>query len=326
VTEATRSTHDARPGISGHLEICRIDHWAKHVFVLPGIVVAVAIDPSALGADLWLRALVGVLALGLVSSSNYVLNEVRDAASDAHHPEKSQRPVPAGRVNVPLAYAQWIGLGIVGVALGAWINRPFALVLVFFWLMACAYNLRPLRTKDVPYLDVLSEGLNNPIRMLAGWYLVDPPAIAPASLLLSYWMIGCYFMAMKRLAELRHIADPEAAAAYRRSFAHYDETRLLISVLFYAATSMLLLGAFIVRYRLELILSFPFVAWTMALYMKLGLADDSPVQHPERLHRERALLVAVLVCATVMTLCMFVDLPFLARLFAPTAPTNEPYP
>jgi 4-hydroxybenzoate polyprenyltransferase len=326
VSEATRAARPARPGLAGHLAICRFGHWSKHVFVLPGFVVALAIDPSALGSDLWLRTLLGMLALGIVSSSNYVLNEVRDADTDAHHPEKSRRPVPAGRVSIPLAYVQWIALGAAGVGLGAWVNRPFALVLVFFWLMACAYNLRPLRTKDLPYLDVLSEGINNPIRMLAGWYLVDPPAIAPASLVLSYWMIGCYFMAMKRLAEVRQIDDPAAAAAYRRSFAHYDETRLLISVLFYAATSMLLLGAFIVRYRLELILSFPFVAWVMALYMKLGLAENSPVQHPESLHRERPLMVALLVCAAVMSLCMFVDMPFLATLFAPTAPTNPPLP
>ena len=34
------------PSIRGHLEIARIDHWVKNVFVLPGIVVALSIDPS----------------------------------------------------------------------------------------------------------------------------------------------------------------------------------------------------------------------------------------------------------------------------------------
>lgn len=311
-----------RPTLSGHLEICRFDHWTKHVFALPGGVVALAIAPERATWDLLGSALVGLLALGIVSSSNYVLNELRDADTDAHHPEKATRPIPLGRVSVPLAYTQWILMGAAGIGLGLSINAAFAAVLGFFWLMSCAYNLKPLRTKDVPYLDVLSEGINNPIRMLAGWYVVDPPAIAPASLLLSYWLIGCYFMAMKRLAEVRHLADRDSAAAYRRSFAHYDETRLLISVMFYGSTSMLLLGAFIVRYRLELILSFPFVAWVMALYMRIGLEENSPVQHPETLHRQQPLLLAVGICAAVMTLLMFVDVPALARFFAPTAPTN----
>lgn len=310
------------PTLAGHLAICRFDHWTKHVFALPGVVVAVAIAPERVSWHLLATGLLGLLALGIVSSSNYVLNELRDADTDAHHPGKVSRPVPSGRVSVPAAYAQWLLMGALGVAMGFAVNRAFAAVLGFFWLMSCAYNLKPLRTKDVPYLDVLSEGINNPIRMLAGWYVVDPPAIAPASLLLSYWMIGCYFMAMKRFAEVRHLADPGSAAAYRRSFAHYDETRLLISVMFYGSTAMLLLGAFIVRYRLELILSFPFVAWVMALYMRIGLEPDSPVQHPEALYREKPLLLAIAACAVVMSVLMFVDVPALARWFAPTAPTN----
>ena len=37
------------------------------------------------------------------------------------------------------------------------------------WVMGCIYNIPPVRSKDLPYLDVLSEAVNNPLRMLAGW-------------------------------------------------------------------------------------------------------------------------------------------------------------
>jgi hypothetical protein len=77
-----------------------------------------------------------------------------------------------------------------------------------------------------PYLDVLSEAVNNPLRMLAGWFIVGTAAIPPASLLMSYWMVGCYFMAIKRYAELRSIVDLVQAVAYRKSFAFYTEERL----------------------------------------------------------------------------------------------------
>ena len=55
--------------------------------------------------------------------------------------------------------------------------------------------------------------------------------IQPASLLLSYWMVGCYFMAMKRYAEFRDIGDQARAAAYRKSFAYYTEERWLVSIM-----------------------------------------------------------------------------------------------
>ena len=144
---------------------------------------------------------VGLLSVGLVASSNYVLNEILDAATDRYHPDKSTRPVPSGLVDARIAYVQWAALAVAGIALGYWISRALAEVLVALWMMGCVYNMPPVRTKDVPYLDVLSEAVNNPLRMLVGWFIVGPDAVAPASLLVSYWMVGCYFMAMKRFAE-----------------------------------------------------------------------------------------------------------------------------
>jgi 4-hydroxybenzoate polyprenyltransferase len=311
-----------RATLRGHLAICRFDHWFKNAFVLPGIVVALAfgerLEPSRL---LW-RTLIALLAIGLVASSNYVINELRDAPFDRFHPSKRSRPVPAGQVNPTVALAQWLALGALGIALGGALSRPLAGVLALLWLMGCVYNLPPLRSKDLPYLDVLSESVNNPLRMLAGWYLVDPPAFPPASLLLTYWLVGAYFMALKRFAEWREIGDAARAEAYRRSFRHYDGDRLLVSVIFYAAAAMLFFGAFSMRYRLSLLLSFPFVALVMAVYLRLALAPHSPVQTPERLYREPLLLAAVISCAIVMTACLFLDLPWLGELLGPTAPTS----
>ena len=323
VAEPRASVRSRRlDSIRAHLQICRFDHWFKNVFVLPGIAVALSVDPERWRPGLLIEALLGLLAIGLVASSNYVVNELRDAPFDRHHPVKRNRPVPSGRVHVPLAYVQWIALGVLGVSIGWGFFSPgFTWTLVALWVMGCLYNLRPVRTKDVPYLDVLSEAVNNPLRLLAGWYIVDPNAIAPASLVLSYWMIGAYFMAMKRFAEYRGL-DPAQAASYRRSFAYYDEASLLVSVMFYASASMLLLGAFIMRYRLSLILATPFVALVMALYMRMGLEENSPVQNPERLYRQPGFVVATTVCAVVLVLCLLYDVPILSEWFAPTAPTS----
>jgi decaprenyl-phosphate phosphoribosyltransferase len=310
-----------RPTLRGHVRIARVDHWFKNVFVFPGMVAAIGINGS-FDSGLWARMAVGLLSICLVASSNYVLNEVLDAPSDLSHPVKSRRPVPAGLVNVPLAYVQWILLMVVGVALGLLVNVPFAATVLVLWVMGCVYNIPPLRSKDLPYVDVLSEAVNNPLRMLAGWFIAGTSSVAPASLLLSYWMVGCYFMGMKRYAEYRDIADPARAAAYRKSFAFYSEERLLVSVMFYGTSAMLFLGAFIMRYKLELILSFPFVALVMAIYLSLAFRKDSAVQRPEGLWREPTLMVAVLACTVVIGILLLVRIPVLSQVFSPTAPTE----
>jgi decaprenyl-phosphate phosphoribosyltransferase len=320
-SSAVFATIDARPTLRGHVQIMRIDHWFKNVFVLPGIIAALGVDVYGAGEGLWSRFVFGMMSICLVASSNYVINEVLDAPSDRSHPIKRKRPVPSGLVSVPLAYVQWIALMGIGVALGLQVSTPFAIVVFILWVMGCIYNIPPVRSKDVPYIDVLSEAVNNPLRMLAGWFIGSTATFAPASLLLSYWMVGCYFMAIKRYAEYREIGDRSAAAAYRKSFAYYTPERLIVSIMFYGSAAMLFLGAFVMRYRLELILAFPLVALVMAMYLDLSFKEDSAVQRPEGLYREPKLMAAVIVCAVAMAVLMLVDIPVLEDIFNPTAPT-----
>jgi decaprenyl-phosphate phosphoribosyltransferase len=311
----------ARPTIRGHIKIARIDHWFKNVFVLPGIIAAIGSDPTHVPTGLWVNVLVGLFATCLVASSNYVINEVLDAPTDRFHPVKHTRPVPSGQVSIPIAYVQWIALMLIGVGLGLIVSMPFAITLFVLWAMGCIYNIPPIRSKDLPYIDVLSESINNPLRMLAGWVIASTASIAPASLLLSYWMVGCFFMATKRYAEYREIGDPARAAAYRKSLGFYTLERLLVSIMFYASAAMLFLGAFIMRYRLELILAFPLVAMVMAIYLSLSFKKDSAAQNPEGLYREPVLMAAVIACAVVMGILMLVNIPPMQMLFSPTAPT-----
>jgi decaprenyl-phosphate phosphoribosyltransferase len=302
--------------LAAYLRMMRIDHWVKNVFVLPGILVALSIDPRPiLGVDL----LIGLLAVCLISSSNYVLNELLDAPFDRFHPAKSQRAAASGQVNRTIGYLEWIALLAAGLALGSRISISFVVVMAALWLMGCAYNIPPIRTKDIAYLDVLSEAINNPLRMLAGWYITRTAAVPITSLLISYWMIGCYFMAIKRYAEYRDLSGGQLTE-YRKSFENYSERSLLVSIMFYGTHAMLFFGAFIGRYRLELILSFPLVALVMAVYLWLAFDKDSGVQHPEALYKEPMLMIPVVICTAVMVALLFVDLPFLHSMFRATIP------
>jgi decaprenyl-phosphate phosphoribosyltransferase len=303
-----------------YVRIARPDHWVKNVFALPGIVAALALDPSRANSDILLPIVLGLISLCTVASSNYVINEILDAPTDRHHPEKWQRPVASGRIRLPLAYAQWLLLMVAGVALGFAVSPAFGVTMIALWVMGCIYNIPPVRAKDVAYLDVLTESVNNPLRLLAGWYIVLPVVLPPASLLLCYWMIGAYFMAIKRFAEYRCIGDPVRASSYRKSFGQYTDARLLISILFYSSAGMLFFGAFLMRYRIELVLAFPFVAWVMAAYMAIGLKEDSAAQAPEHLYRERHLMLAVGICTAVFAVLWTLDLPALHDLLTPTVP------
>jgi len=285
--------------------------------MIPGAVFAVFDSPEVFGYKTLTTFLTGFLATCLVASSNYTINEILDAPMDAMHPVKRYRPVPSGRVIRGVAYFQWILLAMVGLIIGWTINLPFFITLAVLLIMGFAYNIPPLRTKDIPYLDVLSESANNPLRLFLGWFCVNTTYPPTLSLVLAYWMIGAFFMTVKRYAEYRRIGDKIIAARYRKSFSYYTEYRLILSMVYYASAFSLLFGIFIVRYRFELVLGVPFLAGIIPIYMRLGFWEDSPAQYPERLYKQRGLMIYGTFCLVLVMALLFIDLPWLKEIFTP---------
>ncbi|MDD5707326.1 MAG: UbiA family prenyltransferase [Kiritimatiellae bacterium] len=303
--------------VSAYIKIARPDYWANNVFILPGILLVFLYAPHLRGAAMWLGILGGLASACLVASSNYVLNEILDAPKDAYHPEKAGRPIPSGLVRVPVAYIEWLLLAAAGFALAFSVNDRLGCVALFFWLAGMLYNVPPFRLKDIAYLDVLSESVNNPIRFCIGWYSTGHDIQPPLSIIMAYWMFGAFLMAMKRYAEYRHIADPARAALYRKSFGHYTEERLLESLCFYGALFGMLSGIFMARYHIEVVLATPLVALAMAYYMHLAFKPNSPTQHPERLYRQRKLMLLVALAFLSCVFFLFADVPLFRRLIAP---------
>jgi decaprenyl-phosphate phosphoribosyltransferase len=298
-----------------YIQIARVDHWFKNVFMMLGLVVACFAEPQAFNSSSVVPVLVALFATCMVASSNYVLNELLDGATDRMHPEKRHRPVPSGLISPWIGYLEWFVLGILGLWTAAQVNEPFFTSAALLWIMGMLYNIPPIRTKEWPYLDVLSESINNPIRLLLGWFALIADKYPPSSLLLAYWMVGAFFMGTKRLAEYRHIGDHEVAATYRRSFEYYTDQRLLLSVFFYATAAAFFGGIFIVRYHLELILFVPLAAGVLTYYLRISFYPNSPVQHPEKLYREARFMMYLGGSMVIFAVLMFMQIPILYEWF-----------
>lgn len=302
-----------------YVALARPDHWIKHVFIIPGIVLAEVLIGPGSSLSPW-TLLLGFASAALVASANYVLNEWLDAGFDAHHPRKAARPAVRKRLSRLVVYAEYGVLLAAGLALALAVGRLFALFAAAFWLSGVVYNTPPLRLKEVPVLDVLTESVNNPIRLILGWAMVDGTTLPPSTLLLAYWMGGAFLMATKRFAEYRSVSAGAGIAAlvrYRRSFGAYSESSLLVSAFLYALMAAFCLAIFLVKYRIEYLLAFPLLAALFGSYLRLGLRSESAVEAPERLFRERSLLVLLVLLVLVLGLLTWVDLPLLGRLTDP---------
>jgi 4-hydroxybenzoate polyprenyltransferase len=308
-----------RGSIADYVAIARPSHWVKHIFIVPGIVLALLLlegAPAGLGPSL----LFGFLSAAALASANYVLNEWLDASFDAHHPVKSHRPIVAKKLSPALIVCEYGALVGLGLAAASVVSSLFLVTAAGFVTAGLVYNVPPLRLKDRAVLDVVVEAINNPIRLVLGWAMVDGSSLPPGSIILSYWMGGAFLMTIKRLAERRTViaaGREEALPLYRKSFATYGESFLLIQALTFALLASFFLAVFLVKYRIEYLLLVPVLVALFANYLRLGLRQDSAAEAPERLYREPALLIIVALLIVGFSLLTAYDLPWLEQLTTP---------
>ncbi|WP_162054849.1 UbiA prenyltransferase family protein [Pontibacter pamirensis] len=307
-----------------YIAIARPDNWIKNVFMVPGMLFAMIVYNIPFDLTLVSRIFIGIGSTCLIASANYVINEYLDAEFDKFHPLKKKRTSVVRVVNPVLVYIEYAALAAIGLSLAYVISTQFLIIAAFLLFMGIIYNVKPFRSKDRVYLDVLSESVNNPIRFVLGWFIFTPVValpqsvwdvewltFPPSSIIIAYWMGGAFLMATKRFAEYRLIADSNLAGLYRKSFRYYTENSLLISMFFYALTSAFFLGIFLVKNRLELLISFPFFALLFSWYLRLGLLKDSPVQGSEKLYTRKWFMLYVVFFAVLLVTLMFIDIPWL---------------
>lgn len=303
----------AQSNFKNYIKIARPDHWFKNIFILPGTIFALLIFPNYSWGLLG-KFILGFFCVCMIASANYVINEWLDAEFDKYHPLKKNRPSVLGNIKKQYVYLEYVILALIGLGLSIFISYYFLLANLFLLIMGIIYNVRPFRTKDKMYLDVLSESINNPIRFLLGWFIVTSSLSMTSSLLIAYWMAGAFLMAVKRYTEYRFINNKEIASLYRRSFRFYDENNLMVSILFYAMSFAFFFGVFMVKYRIELLLSLPLFAILFCWYLKLGMKENSPAQRPEQLYKEKSLSIFIFIIVIVLFVLLYFHFPFLSRL------------
>jgi decaprenyl-phosphate phosphoribosyltransferase len=294
-----------------YIYIARPDHWFKNIFMFPGIIMGLYYNNFTLQGSSIGLILLGILATCLIASANYVINEWLDMESDKFHPVKKNRPAVKANLKPGIVYTEYFLIAATGLLLSSIISIQFLLTESFFLIMGCLYNVKPFRTKDKVYLDVLSESVNNPIRFVLGWLLMGITFFPPSSILIAYWMGGAFLMATKRFAEFRFIADPVVAGKYRRSFRFYTEDKLLTSTVFYALCSSFFLAIFLIKHRIELIISFPFLALLFTWYLQIGFEKNSIVQTPEKLYLKKGFVAYVLFLFVLLVVLLKIDIPAL---------------
>lgn len=146
--------------------------WSKNGFLMAALI----FDRQLFAWPALGRVLAAVLLFSLLSSAIYIYNDIRDVETDRNHPRKRLRPIAAGTLPVPVAYAAIVVLLLAVFPLTYWLSPYFFLTALIYMTLNLTYSLW---LKHIPIVDILVLTSFYIIRVGAGLAVIVVDIISP---------------------------------------------------------------------------------------------------------------------------------------------------
>ncbi|MEC8191768.1 MAG: decaprenyl-phosphate phosphoribosyltransferase [Myxococcota bacterium] len=284
MNEAAAGPKNAADLLLAMIQALRIKQWIKNLLLYAALIFALKFTELGMVMD----ATLGFITFCMVSSAGYIYNDSRDREADAKHPRKCKRPIASGRLPLGVAYAEMVGLLVVGFGVAYSLSPVFALVTLLYLATTLSYTFF---FKHHVILDVMFISAGFLWRAAAGAIAID--------VLISPWLLTCTaFLTLfigfnKRRSELGLMAGKGNAT--RKNLMHYTPELL---VEFQAITT----SGTVISYALYtvlgspsqwLLLTLPYVLYGIFRYIFLVNNLDEGEEPADTLLRDLPLLATV---------------------------------
>jgi 4-hydroxybenzoate polyprenyltransferase len=256
--------------LQGLSRTLRPQQWVKNLFVLVPLLFAQHLfDPIAVA-----RAVIAFFCFCLVSSSVYMLNDLKDREHDRLHPQKRSRPLAAGELSVSVACGGIVALLLMALAGGLLLDPTLALIFVSYWLINLLYSIW---LKHQVILDVFTIASGFVLRVIGGAVVIEVE--------MSHWLLLCATLLALFLgfSKRRHEIDflGERSASHRQVLDQYSRGFLDMIIGIVTTSTVMSYALYTVseetvrRFHTKgLLLTVPFVLYGIFRYLYLVYQKD----------------------------------------------------
>lgn len=175
------------------LKALRPHQWTKNALVL----VPLLMSGQFLDAVSSAKALLAALAMSVIASAIYLINDMVDIDADRAHRTKCERPLARGDLAIPAAMLWSVALALGGLALGLATGGPLlGLWLLAYMALSIAYSFR---LKAAMVADAIALALLYTIRIWIGG--------AAVGVTISYWLLLFSIFLFLSLAYLKRYVE-----------------------------------------------------------------------------------------------------------------------
>ncbi len=200
------------------LRVMRPHQWAKNALVFaPLILAGMAGDVGA-----WLQAMLAFLAVSLLASGTYVLNDLFDLQEDREHWSKRNRPIASGALPIAHAVVLCGVLLLAAFALSILAGTAVLSLVAVYAVLTVSYSLS---LKRQPITDAFVLAALFTLRLGVGIAAVGA-SVSPWLLVMSMFLFGSLSLA-KRYTELTRMGEHDRTEASGRGYIASDAELVL---------------------------------------------------------------------------------------------------
>ena len=278
-----------------YFKLLRPQQWYKNLLVfLPLIFVGKLLDSQLL----WITIL-GFVSLCLVSSFNYIINDIIDRKKDRAHPEKRKRPIAAGKISITFALVIAAILIILGLRLAFVLDREFLYTVVFIAVLTQLYSLF---LKHIAFADIITVAINFVARAGAGAFLLN--VVVSPWLVLCTFFFALFLLAGKRYADMKFLGAK--AVEHKETLKYY--TKDVANALMIMATTLLIAtySAYaVLSDHPGLAFSLPFALFVIIRYFSLIYIGSPIARHPEKVFKDWRMLIGMALWAVTVFIALY---------------------
>jgi 4-hydroxybenzoate polyprenyltransferase len=267
----------------------RPQQWLKNLLVLAPLLFSQNLLVLAAAE----KALAAFVLFCLVTSSVYLLNDIRDRVQDQLHPTKRHRPIAAGQLGVSTAYLCMAALLVTALGGGVILGPDLAGVLLGYWLVNLLYSVW---LKHRVILDVFALASGFVLRVVGGAIAIHVE--------MSHWLILCATLLSLFLgfSKRRHeiVLLHRGAADHRQVLQEYSLPFLDMMIGVVTACTVMSYALYTVsedtvrRFQTHgLLFTLPFVLYGIFRYLYLVYHKDHGGDPTKDLFTDRAIIITL---------------------------------
>lgn len=214
------------------LELLRVKQWYKNL-----IIFLVVFFTSLVGLFAsWKTLFLGFISLCLMSSVNYIINDIVDLDKDKLDKIKSNRPLPAGKISVFWAAVIASVLFVISLGIGFYVNVLFGALLLALFVLTQLYSFW---LKNKVFLDIIMIAINFMIRAISG-------AIILGVYISQWFVVGIFFLAMFLVFSKRYGEARDGLQKNRKTLEFYTPELMQIFLIVFMAILILFYSLYII--------------------------------------------------------------------------------